>query len=138
MERYGSQLKVPDDCWLFAGSVLLLETGTSYELRLTLSDPDGKGAGAKVSRVLKAQTRSEQHVSASARQRHVVPGSGGGTGTAADPFRGLAVASKAAAPAICSCFIPASTKGPGSSTGAACRQSRSCGAGWQTRAASRS
>ena len=98
MERFGSRLKVPDDGWLFAGSVLLLEPGTTYELRLTLNDPDGKGAGANVSRVLKAETRSEADVPASARQRHVVPGSGGGTGTAADPFRGLAVANKAAAP----------------------------------------
>ena len=31
---------VPDDGWLFAGSVLLLEPGTNYELRLTLDDPD--------------------------------------------------------------------------------------------------
>jgi hypothetical protein len=98
MERFGSRLNVPDDGWLFAGSVLLLELGTNYELRLTLDDPDGIGAGAKVSRVLKAQTRSEPHVPAGARKRHVVPGSGGGTGTTTDPFRGLAVASKAAAP----------------------------------------
>ena len=112
MERFGSQLKVPDDGWLFAGSVLLLETGTSYELRLTLSDPDGKGAGAKVSRVLKAQTRSEPRVPASARQRHVVPGSGGGTGTAADPFRGLAVASKAAAPGDLFLLHPGVYEGP--------------------------
>jgi len=97
-ERFGSRLSVPDDGWLFAGSLLLLEPGTTYDLRLTLSDPDGEGEGAKVSRVLRAQTRAEPHVPASARQRHVVPGSGGGTGTADDPFRGLAVANKAAAP----------------------------------------
>ena len=98
MERFGSRLAVPDQGWLFAGSLLLLEPGATYELRLTLDDPDGKGKGAKVSRVLRAQTRSEAQVPASARQRHVVPGSGGGTGTADDPFRGLAAASKAAVP----------------------------------------
>src|SRR5271157_5120475 len=37
-------------------------------------------------------------VSTTARVRHVVPGSGGGTGTERDPFRGLAAAQKAAAP----------------------------------------
>jgi hypothetical protein len=98
MERFGSRLAVPDRGWLFAGSLLLLEPGATYELRLTLDDPDGKGKGAKVSRVLRALTRSEAQVPASARQRHVVPGSGGGTGTADDPFRGLAAASKAAVP----------------------------------------
>jgi len=98
MERFGSRLNVPDDGWLFAGSVLLLEPATTYELRLTLTDPDGRGEGAKVTRVLRAQTRSEPHVPPGARQRHVVPGSGGGTGTADDPFRGLAAANKGAAP----------------------------------------
>ncbi len=98
MEQFGSQLKVPDDGWLFAGSLLLLEPGIAYELRLTLSDPDEKGKGPKVSRVLRAETRAEPHLPASTRERHVVPGSGGGTGKSADPFRGLAVASKAAAP----------------------------------------
>ena len=43
-ERFGSRIKVPDDGWLFAGSVLLLEPGTAYELRLTLDDPDGSTA----------------------------------------------------------------------------------------------
>ncbi len=135
MERFGSQLKVPDDGWLFAGSALLLETGTSYELRLTLNDPDGKGTGAKVSRVLKAQTRSEPRVSASA----------GNVTSCQDPAgareRPLTLSvdwplpARPRLPAICSCCIPASTKGPGSSTGAARRQNRSCGAGWQTTAA---
>src|SRR6185503_16366661 len=34
--------KVPDDAWLFAGSALLLEPDSAYELRLTLTDPDGR------------------------------------------------------------------------------------------------
>jgi hypothetical protein len=97
-QRYGSRLKVPDDGWLFAGSVVLLEPGTAYELRLTLTDPDAKGQEATLSRVLRAQTRSDPKVAASTRERHVVPGSGGGTGTAADPFRGLSAATRAAAP----------------------------------------
>ena len=93
-EKYGSRLEVPDDGWLFAGSVLLLEPGTAYELRLTLKDPDGGSA----TRSLKSRTRSEPRVSPRARRRYVVPGSGGGTGTERDPFRGLEAAQKAAAP----------------------------------------
>ena len=94
MERSGSELEVPDDGWLFAGSALLLEPRAAYELRLTLEDPDG----GKATRTLRAATRSEPLVSTTARGRHVVPGSGGGTGTERDPFRGLAAAQKAAAP----------------------------------------
>ena len=52
MERSGSELEVPDDGWLFAGSALLLEPGAAYELRLTLEDPDG----GKATRTLRAST----------------------------------------------------------------------------------
>ena len=38
-EKLGSRIDVPADGWLFAGSVLLLEPATGYELRLTLVDP---------------------------------------------------------------------------------------------------
>ena len=55
MERSGSELEVPDDGWLFAGSALLLEPRAAYELRLTLKDPDG----GKATRTLRASTRSE-------------------------------------------------------------------------------
>ena len=68
----GSELEVPDDGWLFAGSALLLEPATAYELRLTLEDPDG----GKATRTLPASTRSEPLVSNTARVRHVVPGIG--------------------------------------------------------------
>jgi len=54
-EKNGSRLEVSDDGWLFAGSLLLLEPGTAYELKLTFKDPDG---GA-VTRMLKSRTRSE-------------------------------------------------------------------------------
>jgi hypothetical protein len=96
--QLGSRLEVPEDGWLFAGSVLLLRPGTAYALRLTLVDPGAKGRDAAVARVLRARTRSEPTEPAGLRRRHVVPGSGGGTGTAADPFRGLETAQKAAAP----------------------------------------
>ena len=33
--------EVPDDAWLFAGSALLLQPNSAYELKLMLNDPDG-------------------------------------------------------------------------------------------------
>jgi Right handed beta helix region len=93
-EKYGSRIEVPGDGWLFAGSVLLLEPDTAYELKLTLDDPDGGSA----TRTFKSRTRSEPRVSPQARRRYVVPGTGGGTGRETDPFRGLEAAQKAAAP----------------------------------------
>ena len=93
-QEYGSRLDVPDDGWLFAGSVLMLDPGTAYEVKLTLQDPDG----GSTSRTLKTQTRSEPRLSPRARKRYVVPGNGGGAGTRDDPFQGLAAAQKTAAP----------------------------------------
>jgi len=93
-EKNGSRLEVPDDGWLFAGSVLLLEPGTPYELKLTLKDLDGGAA----TRTLKSRTRSEPQLSPRVRRRFVVPGTEGGTGTETDPFQGLVAAQKAATP----------------------------------------
>jgi hypothetical protein len=88
LERGESLVPVPQAAWLFAGSAVGLESGTEYELKLALHDPDG---GA-VEKLLRSASRVEPHTPASARTRHVVPGDGGGSGTQADPFRGLAVA----------------------------------------------
>ena len=85
---------IPPDCHLFAGSLLLLEPDTAYEIRLTLND----GAGGKVRRVLRSHTLAEPVAPAGMVERHVMPGGGGGSGTRADPFRGLAAAEKAARP----------------------------------------
>lgn len=79
---------------MLAGSVFFLSPATTYELRLTLSDVDGGSAQQTVS----VTTRSEPVANANARVRYVTPGTGGGTGTLADPFRGLAAANAAAAP----------------------------------------
>lgn len=118
LEHGRSLVKVPDDAWLFAGSAMRLQPGTEYELRLTLSDPDG----TPVQRTLTARTLAEPRclsedaadVRSTAFRRnpaekppeggttnrflHVVPGNGGGTGTKADPFRGLEDAQAAAKP----------------------------------------
>ena len=93
-KEYESLLKVPDDAWLFAGSVLMLEPKTQYELKLTLADPDG-GSAAKT---LAARTIAEPTAPANGRIRYVMPGDDGGNGTKADPFKGLAEADKNAKP----------------------------------------
>jgi hypothetical protein len=100
-EKLLSRIDVPADGWLFAGSALLLEPATAYELKLTLVDPragkGGKRGAPGVSRVLRAETRGEPRIPAGARRRHVIPGSGGGRGTEADPYRGLTAAHAASA-----------------------------------------
>jgi hypothetical protein len=71
-----------------AGSILFLTPGTSYEVRVTLTDPDG----ATTSRTINATTAPAPQRPTPLRTLHVVPGNGGGTGSAADPYRGLAAA----------------------------------------------
>ncbi len=76
-----------------AASAMFLEPGTRYELRATVTDPDGGVATTR--RVV----RTRRHYDASGGTvRHVVPGSGGGAGTAGDPYRGLQAAANAASP----------------------------------------
>ncbi len=89
-----STLQVPNDAWLFAGSALLLQPDTDYELKLSLSDPDG----GNVENILPSRTRAEPQIAANAPRFHVAPGKGGGKGTAAEPFRGLEAAQAAAKP----------------------------------------
>ncbi|HHC09228.1 MAG TPA: hypothetical protein ENK55_11010, partial [Actinobacteria bacterium] len=80
------------DSW--GASALFLEPGTTYELRLTLTDPDGGGT----TRTVVAATRPEPDLDPTGTLRYVVPGTGGGRGTEADPFRGLQAAADAARP----------------------------------------
>jgi hypothetical protein len=93
-EQGRSSVEVPPDMWLFAGSVLLLKENTEYELRLSLADPDGGGKQA----VLKARTATEPVAPPGAAVKHVKPGTGGGAGTEAEPFGGLAAAQATARP----------------------------------------
>jgi hypothetical protein len=92
-EHQSADLRVSGG-WLFAGSIVGLTPDTEYEVRLTLRDPDGGDA----ERLLRLRTVAEPREPAGMRTRHVAPGDGGGAGTAADPFRGLAAAEAAAAP----------------------------------------
>ncbi|MET0849972.1 MAG: right-handed parallel beta-helix repeat-containing protein [Candidatus Rokuibacteriota bacterium] len=93
--RVSPDNRVPDG-WLFAGSIVDLVPDTEYEVRLTLADPDG----GNTERQLVMRTRGEPRAPADMRVRHVTSGepAGGGTGAAADPFRGLAAAQAAAQP----------------------------------------
>ncbi|MEM7221779.1 MAG: right-handed parallel beta-helix repeat-containing protein [Pseudomonadota bacterium] len=92
-ERTPDYLKVPQGR-LFAGSLLDLAPNTDYELKLTLIDPDG---GSTVESLI-LRTRDEPLAPEGLRPRHVVPGEGGGSGSLADPFKGLATALEAAGP----------------------------------------
>ena len=79
---------------LLAGSFFGLIPDTDYEIELTLSDPDGGFA----SQTRNQRTRAVPGDPVQPRVRYVVPGSGGGSGTATDPFRGLAAANSQAEP----------------------------------------
>ena len=71
---------------MFAGSVFDLDEDSDYEVRLTLSDPDGVKGRAQ--RVVTAHTRPEPRPSATGKVYHVYPA--GYTGTKQEPaFMGL-------------------------------------------------
>jgi hypothetical protein len=80
-----SLLKIADDETLLAGSVLLLDPDTGYDLKLTLTDPDG---GEKVTTTLESRTLKEP-VAPDGPIRYIVPGDGGGRGTKDDPYKGI-------------------------------------------------
>jgi len=93
-DKGASLVEVPESGRIFAGSALFLTPGTEYELRLRLAD----GGGPVQERVLRARTLAEPLAPADLVVRHVVPGDGGGAGTEAEPFRGLAAAQAEAQP----------------------------------------
>ncbi len=78
----------------WAASAMFVDPGVTYELRLSLTDPDGGGA----IRTVTGATRTKPAVDPGGRQLDVVPGAGGGDGSAASPFRGLQAAADAAVP----------------------------------------
>jgi len=105
-EKFGSRLNVPDDAWLFAGSLVMLEPDTPYELRLRLNDPDG-GSTEKLlsaSTIAEPVARGQQPYEGEGPVLppptvwHVAPGTGGGKGAPDDPFKGLAAAQGRAKP----------------------------------------
>lgn len=79
---------------MLAGSMLFLSPNAAYEIRLTLADPDGGATTQSVAVV----TRPVPVMPVSGRRFHVVPGSGGGNGSSASPFRGISAAEAVARP----------------------------------------
>jgi hypothetical protein len=74
---------------MLAGSVLFLNAGTTYQVRLTLTDPDG---GSPTQNIQTVATRPVPALPVSGRRFHVMPGAGGGDGSAGNPFRGIPAA----------------------------------------------
>ncbi len=79
---------------MFAGSILFLDPGTSWEVKLDLSDSDGGSA----SKTFSIRTRPVPVLPSGGRILHVVPGDGGGAGSPASPYKGLRSAHEAAHP----------------------------------------
>jgi len=79
---------------MLAGSVFDLEPDTEYELKVRISDPDG----GEAEQTLKQRTRAVPQTPKGAREVHVVPGDGGGSGTQDDPFKGLPAAARTVRP----------------------------------------
>jgi hypothetical protein len=79
---------------LFSGSIMFLNPGTVYEVRLSITDPDGGTA----TRDFTISTRPLPTLPTGGRFFHVVPGDGGGSGTVSNPFKGPEYAFRAAQP----------------------------------------
>ena len=79
---------------MLAGSVLFVNPNTTYEIKLTLTDPDGGAATQTVN----VATRSVPAMPVGGRTLHVIVGSGGGDGSSGNPFRGIPAAEAVAQP----------------------------------------
>ena len=79
---------------MLAGSILFLSQDTTYEVRLTLTDPDGGSGGQTVA----IATYAVPEMPGFGRTLHVVPGAGGGSGSWTNPFRGIAAGEALAQP----------------------------------------
>jgi hypothetical protein len=81
---------------MLAGSIFYLAPGVSYDVRLNLSDPDGVGGSS--SQQFTLRTKKTPRLPTGGHTYHVQPGSGGGSGSASDPFRGFGAAQSVAQP----------------------------------------
>ena len=85
---------------MLAGSILFLEPGTAYEVKLDLADPDGGNA----TKTLLIRTRPVPALPEGGRTWHAVPAADrgvdatGGDGSEGNPFKGLKAAQAAARP----------------------------------------
>jgi len=93
---------------LFAGSVMFLQPGTDYEVRLTMDDPDG---GAPPPKVLQVSTRPQPPTWNEGPQRPVYPADHEGP-LSEGAIRGLNQALKAARPGDVLLLQPGVHRGP--------------------------
>lgn len=70
---------------MLAGSVLFLDENTKYEVKLTLADPDGGAA----TQTIVISTKGIPKLPKTGNSYHVISGSGGGSGSQSDPFKGI-------------------------------------------------
>jgi hypothetical protein len=77
---------------MLAGSILFLSPNTTFQVKLTLTDP----AGGTETRTTTAKTRPIPALPTGGRTFHVVPGSGWGDGSVGKPFKGIGAAEAAA------------------------------------------
>lgn len=79
---------------MLAGSIFFLDPSTTYEIELKLTDADG----GSTQKNLNITTRGYPQLPTTGNTYHVVPGSGGGDGSANNPFKGPAAAEAVAQP----------------------------------------
>ncbi|MFQ5342719.1 MAG: hypothetical protein ACE5F6_14345 [Anaerolineae bacterium] len=82
----------------FAGSIFWLQPDTTYQVELTLTDPDGGGETRVITATTRAYGGRVSRPLPTGRELYAVPGSGGGDGSLANPFQGLQAAADAAQP----------------------------------------
>ncbi len=75
-----------------AGSAMFLRPNTTYDIRLTLTDPDGGNSTTNITATTKAYPVESNNY------QYVAPGNGGGNGTSANPYLGLQTAANNAQP----------------------------------------
>lgn len=83
---------------MLAGSILFLRPGVAYDVRLTLSDPDGAASTEQIRRI---RTKPWPAFAGPSRMLHVVPfdrSGSSGDGSESRPFRGMTHALAAAKP----------------------------------------
>ena len=79
---------------MVAGSIFFLDPATTYDVKLALTDPDG----GDYEKIFSIQTKVIPQKPLTGNTYFVMPGTGGGTGTKADPFQGIDTAQAVAAP----------------------------------------
>jgi len=108
VDRRGMPSPPPAGTELFAGSILDLRPDTEYDVKLTLLADGNVVAEKRITQ----RTWKPPQLAAPKRVLHVAPGTGGGSGSEASPFRGLAAAASSARPGDLFLVLPGTYRGP--------------------------